>query len=282
MNRLFVAYKPKFISSNNYLSRLKRRYGEKRAGFSGTLDPFASGTLIVAMGAYTKLLPYIKKSPKRYKATLWLGASSKSLDLENISNIEDLKSIPQEKIRDTIESLEGKIHYAPPAFCAKKISGKRAYKLAREGSSVDLKKIDSIIYKIKLIHYNHPFVHFEAIVSEGTYIRSIGEIIAQRLKLPAALSSLERTAEGDFVYDDERALDAYDFLDIKECRYLGDERDLRFGKKLCAQWLDTTSDGTYLIKSSDFNTIVELNAGGVSYKLNLLPKSTEPQAQLRC
>ncbi len=84
-SRLFVVKKPPFISSTKYANRVKRRYNFKSIGFSGTLDPFAIGTLIVATGKFTKLFQYLKKSPKRYRATLWFGAKSSSLDLENIA-----------------------------------------------------------------------------------------------------------------------------------------------------------------------------------------------------
>ena len=89
MNRLFVAYKPKGMVSNRFLSRLKRKYGVKKAGFSGILDPFASGCLIVAFGAYTRLFNYLKIEPKVYRATLWLGASSPSFDNQNITQIQN-------------------------------------------------------------------------------------------------------------------------------------------------------------------------------------------------
>jgi len=84
MNRLFVAYKPTGISSNFFLNRLKRKYNTKKVGFSGTLDPFAKGVLLIGMGSYTKLFRFLNKAPKTYRATLWLGAKSDSLDTEMI------------------------------------------------------------------------------------------------------------------------------------------------------------------------------------------------------
>ena len=90
MDRLFVAFKPKEISSNAYLSQLKRKYGEKKAGFSGTLDPFASGALVVAFGAYTRLFRFLRKSPKIYRATIWLGAKSESGDNRNFVSIDEI------------------------------------------------------------------------------------------------------------------------------------------------------------------------------------------------
>ncbi|NOX15711.1 MAG: tRNA pseudouridine(55) synthase TruB, partial [Epsilonproteobacteria bacterium] len=90
MNRIFVANKPKGISSNFFLKKIKRRYDIKKAGFSGTLDPFASGVLIVAFGQFTKLFRFLDKTPKRYIATLWIGASSPTLDIEKIENVKTI------------------------------------------------------------------------------------------------------------------------------------------------------------------------------------------------
>ena len=113
-NLLFVARKPSFIGSNRFLSQIKRKYGVKKAGFSGTLDPFACGTLIIAFGQYTKLFRFLKKSPKRYRATLWLGASSPTLDIEKIEKIEDVPSFDRDQILDVVSSFCGKVTYHPP------------------------------------------------------------------------------------------------------------------------------------------------------------------------
>ena len=90
MNKIFCINKPKFISSNHYLKRIKRKYKVKKAGFSGTLDPFASGNLICAFGQYTKLFRFLEKRKKKYLATIWLGCESDSMDIENILNIKQL------------------------------------------------------------------------------------------------------------------------------------------------------------------------------------------------
>ncbi|NOR57845.1 MAG: tRNA pseudouridine(55) synthase TruB, partial [Sulfurimonas sp.] len=99
MNRLFVAYKPTGISSNFFLSQLKRKYQNKKAGFSGTLDPFAKGVLLIGFGSHTKLFRFLDKTPKSYRATLWLGAASDSLDTELIENVEILQEFSKEKIQ---------------------------------------------------------------------------------------------------------------------------------------------------------------------------------------
>lgn len=108
LNKLLVVNKPMYVSSNSYLNRIKRAYRNKKAGFSGTLDPFACGCLIVAFGQYTKLFKYFKKTPKTYKAVLWLGATSYSEDIENIIDIKDEKVLKYEQIEKVIQSLKKK------------------------------------------------------------------------------------------------------------------------------------------------------------------------------
>ena len=122
MNHLFVVNKPIFRSSNAYMGYIKRKYNTKKVGFSGTLDPFATVYLIVATGQYTKLFQYLDKTPKSYKATLWLGANSPSLDIEQVNSIRELAPFSQEKIEEALHSLKGELTYYPPKFSAKKVN----------------------------------------------------------------------------------------------------------------------------------------------------------------
>ena len=272
MNRLFVVNKPIFKTSNGYMGYVKRKYGTKKVGFSGTLDPFATGCLIVATGQYTKLFQYLDKTPKSYKATLWLGANSPSLDIEKIDSIKEVATFDEQHIKDTIVSLLGELTYYPPKFCAKKINGKRAYELARAGEEVDLKTITSTIYDIKLLNYNHPFVHFEAKVSEGTYIRSLGALIADKLGVDGTLSSLHRIHEGQFYYDNEKALDPFTHLALPRNIYTGDEAYLELGKKIYIDYFEIKDDGVYLIETEKFFSIIEIVDKEVKYRFNRIPK----------
>jgi len=247
---------------------VKRKYKTKKVGFSGTLDPFATGCLIVATGQYTKLFNYLQKTPKTYRATLWLGASSPTLDIEKVDTIQDLPPFSESKIDEVLQSLQGTLTYLPPKFSAKKIRGKRAYALAREGQEVKLKEINSTIHSIKLLHYNHPFVHFEATVSEGTYIRSLGELISERLGVSGTLSSLSRLQEGKFRYDDEKALDPLEYLSIEQNIYTGDESWLELGKKLNLEYFENKEDGIFYVVTTNFFAIIEISEGIVTYKLN--------------
>jgi tRNA pseudouridine55 synthase len=251
---------------------IKRKYNTKKVGFSGTLDPFATGCLIVATGQYPKLFQYLKKTPKAYTATLWLGANSQSLDIENVDSIKDVPKFTTNEIYQALETLRGELTYYPPKFSAKKVNGKRAYDLARAGEEVKLKKITSTIYDIHLIRYNHPFVHFEAVVSEGTYIRSLGAIVADKLEVDATLSSLRRDYEGAFSFEDEKALDPLKYLKIPKNIYTGDEEYMELGKKLSLEYFETKEDGEYWVERENFFSIIEILDGEVKYKLNRVEK----------
>ncbi len=275
MNRLFVVNKPIFRSSNGYMGYVKRKYGTKKVGFSGTLDPFATGCLIVATGQYTKLFQYLNKTPKSYKATLWLGANSPSLDIEKIDSIKEVPAFTEQQVEEVLHSLQGELTYYPPKFCAKKINGKRAYELARDGQEVALKTITSTIYDIKLLNYNHPFVHFEAKVSEGTYIRSLGALVADKLGVDGTLSSLHRIHEGQFYFDDEKALNPFTHLAIPSNVYTGEEEYMELGKKLSLEYFETKEDGVYLIETSNFFSIIEIMGEEVKYRFNRIPKFEE-------
>lgn len=268
MNRLFVAYKPTGVSSNFFLTKLKRKYKTKKAGFSGTLDPFAKGVLIIGMGSHTKLFRFLNKTPKVYRATLWLGARSDSLDTELIEDVEILKEFSESDILRVLKSLEGELEYEPPIFSAKRIDGQRAYDLARAGKEFTLNKVNSTIYNTKLISYCHPFVTFEASVSEGTYIRSLGLIIAKRLGVEyGSLTALERLSEGQFRYNNEESLDIKKSLNIRENFYRGDVDNLKYGRVLALKDLEIKDDGVYWLDSGSFISVINIADAEVNYEL---------------
>lgn len=257
------------MGSNKFLSQLKRKYGEKKAGFSGTLDPFAKGVLLIGFGSHTKLFRFLDKTPKTYRATLWLGAHSDSLDIEMIDFVQETNPFSLERIQKAVKELEGERTYEPPIFSAKKIDGQRAYDLARAGKEVTLNKITSTIYETKLISYCHPFITFEATVSEGTYIRSLGRILANSLGVPqGSLSMLERLREGIFCYEDEKALDIKKSLNIPQNYYLGDPQNIEYGKPLHVKDFKIQEQGVYWVDNNDTITIIDLCNDQVKYELN--------------
>ncbi|CUV65264.1 tRNA pseudouridine synthase B [Sulfurovum sp. enrichment culture clone C5] len=271
MNLLFVANKPIFRSSNSYMNVMKRKYNTKKIGFSGTLDPFATGCLIVATGQYTKLFQFLDKTPKTYSATIWLGVKSTSLDIERVENIRDTEPLELEKIKNAITSLKGEVSYYPPQFCAKKVEGIASYKNARNGIKTDLKKIISSVYDIEMLSYNHPFISFKATVSEGSYIRSLGEIICKKLEIEGTLSSLKRINEGNFKFENEKPLNPLDFISLERNEYLKDIMDIELGKKLSLDDFKIKNSGVYLVVTNNFFSIIEIKDDNVAYKINRMP-----------
>lgn len=272
MDRLFVVNKPVGRSSNGYLKHLKWRYKEKKAGFSGTLDPFACGCLIVAFGKYTQLFQYLKKAPKSYRTTIWLGVQSESLDNCNIYSNEQAPRLDVELIKNELAKLVGELSYLPPKYSAKRINGQRAYELAVAGLDVKLKEITSIIYDVKFINYNHPFISFDISVSEGSYIRSIAQVLLERLEQVGTLSYLERLNEGDFKFDNEVALNPLDYLDFPKIEYYGDKEWLGLGRPLYKKFFQEKPNGEYLVIFDDFFAIVRLDdEDQIKYVINKVP-----------
>ena len=268
MDRLFVVNKPINRSSNSYLGWIKRKYKVKKAGFSGTLDPFACGCLVVAFGKYTQLFQYLKKTPKSYRTTIWLGASSASLDMENVESIQEINKLDLKLIESEIEKLKGTLTYLPPKYSAKKIDGKRAYDLAREGKDVKLKEITSEVYAVKFINYNHPFISFELTVSEGSYIRSIAQILLDRLSSFGTLSYLERLHEGKFFFDNENALAPLEYLKLESIEYKGSKEWMELGRPLRKDFFEEKPNGSYIVKFDTFFSIVKVEDETIKYELN--------------
>ena len=203
---------------------------------------------------------------------MWLGAYSKSLDIERIQNIDQTPELKEKSIKDALKSLEGPLTYSPPSFSAKRVNGKRAYELARDDIDVNLKQITSNIYQTKLINYSHPFITFQTTVSEGTYIRSLGEILAKRLGIQhASLSALTRLSEGKFTYDQERPLDIKQSLNIQQNYYKEDINNILLGKVLSINDFSKKTDGYYWLDNNDTITIIKITDSNVTYELNKVP-----------
>lgn len=268
MNKLIVVNKPVFVSSNSYLKKIKWKYKNKKAGFSGTLDPFACGCLIVAFGQYPKLFRYLKKTPKTYRTTIWLDVLSNSLDIENIEHQAKNAKLNESDIQKELLGLLGELNYLPPKYSAKKIDGKRAYDLARAGEDFEMKRITSTVYDVKFINYNHPFISFDITVSEGSYIRSMAQILLDRLGAIGTLSYLKRLNEGEFFFDDEKELNPLEYLDLPLNNYTGTKEWFDLGKRLNIEYFDTKDDGEYLIVFDTFFAVVEIKDLVPKYVLN--------------
>ena len=270
-NKIFVVKKPLFLSSAQYLGRIKRKYQFKKIGFSGTLDPFASGTLICASGQFTKLFSYLQKTPKVYVGTIWLGATSDSLDIENVSDISPNKKLHSDDIINVLGELAKRceIEYIPPKYSAKKVNGKRAYALAREDKEVELKTSLMQIFDLSLVNYSHPFITYRAAVSEGSYIRSLSQIILSNLGAKGTMSYLRREQEGLFAYENEKFLDVLAYLDLEtnECTVDAVEK-ISYGKKLDVSDFKNKNNGIYMLNLDGFLSIIKIEDSQVSYLLN--------------
>ncbi len=265
---IFVAYKPQFISSNNYLTQLKKEYKTKKMGFSGTLDPFAKGVLVVATENHTKLLRFLNKAPKTYITTFWFGVKSDSFDLENIKSIKKSESFDFKLIENLFNELVGRVKYTPPKYSAKWINGVRAYDLARKEIEFELNEEIMEIYSIKILNYSHPFLSFEVTLSEGGYVRSIADIISQKLNIDITLSSLERIREGSFIYKNREAVDIKKHLNIRKNIFLGDYNSIILGKKLSYENFEDFRDGIFYIEWDRYISIFEITNLEVKYLLN--------------
>jgi len=177
-----------------------------KVGHTGTLDPLATGLLVLVIGKYTKRAQEFSKLDKTYKVTMKLGQTSTTSDEEGEkTKISDNKPT-QKELEEVLEQFTGKIEQVPPAFSAIKINGQRAYKLARAGQQVKLDPRKVEIYSLDLGRYDYPTVQFTAKVSSGTYIRSLVADIGEKLGTGAYMSDLRRTQVGKFKIDSKQTL----------------------------------------------------------------------------
>lgn len=170
-----------------------------KIGHLGTLDPFASGVMVIALGQAVRYAMYGLKSVKEYRARLWLGEETDSLDLTG--NVVKSQPIPtgwQDRLDEVREELTGKIMQIPPAFSAKQVDGKRSYRAAREGKILELEPVEVEIFSLEFGEMSDQWIDFTARVSRGTYIRSLGRDIALELGTLGYLIGLERIASGPF------------------------------------------------------------------------------------
>lgn len=212
----YLLNKPKGVSSFKFIKSWAREKGIKKIGHTGTLDPLASGALLVATGQDTKLIDYIDKGFKTYRATMVLGQESDTYDSEGtIIDTKPVNTSEQEVIK-TLKSFIKTYDQMPPNFSAKKINGVRAYKLAREGKEVKLKANTITIQDICNINkINESTYIFDVTVSRGTYIRSLIHDIGSVLETGALMSDLIRTSIGPLVLkQDEEEVKVVDLLTI--------------------------------------------------------------------
>lgn len=204
--------KPSGMTSFGVVARVRRRlsqhFGKKvKVGHTGTLDPFATGLMIIVTGKECKNAMQYSKLDKVYEATFTLGQKSSTGDTEGeVSHVSD--KIPTlEGVKSVLGSFVGVITQRPPIYSAIKINGQRAYKLAREGVEVEVPTRQVTIHSIDLINYDYPELRIRAHVGSGTYIRTLAEDVGEALETGAYCSQLRRTKVGDMDIAEAKALD---------------------------------------------------------------------------
>lgn len=214
---IFLLDKPldwtSFQAVNKMKYKLKNEFGlpkKFKIGHAGTLDPRATGLLIVCTGKFTKKIPEIQEAPKEYWTEIKIGVQTESYDTEKPEILQqDISHITEDLVKEALEKFLGEIEQKPPIFSAIKIDGKRAYDMARAGQEVEMKSRKTTINYINDIEINFPLVSFTVGCSKGTYIRSLAHDIGQELKVGAYLTQLRRTKIGDYRIEDATS----DFLE---------------------------------------------------------------------
>jgi tRNA pseudouridine55 synthase len=209
MNGILNLNKPAEISSAAAVTRVKRLLPRGiKIGHAGTLDPFATGVLLLLIGSATKLCERLMDEPKQYEATLKLGATTPTLDPTSPETV-DASAVPapRQSVETSLQKFVGEVQQTPPIYSALKIAGRPAYARAREGEEVILEPRKVRIYKLELLQYDWPSLDIRVDCGRGTYIRSLARDIGEALGTTAYLTTLRRTRVGPFQIEEAATLD---------------------------------------------------------------------------
>jgi tRNA pseudouridine55 synthase len=208
VNGLLVVDKPGGMTSHDVVAKLRKVTGEQSIGHLGTLDPMATGVLPLLLGKYTRLAQYFSSSEKSYCGTIRFGFSTDTFDAEGEADGKDTHPVlTLEQVREAAGRFHGEMEQMPPVYSAKKIRGKPAYKLAREGRPVELKAARVRITSFEIAGLENAEASFAMCISAGGYVRSIAHELGQDLGCGAHLSRLRRTKAGVFTLGDSITLD---------------------------------------------------------------------------
>lgn len=198
MNGVIIIDKPAGMTSRDVVDVVQKRLGAKKAGHAGTLDPLATGVLVVCLNEATKLVQFLSQDHKEYEATMILGLRTDTWDREGKILLQEEPRVAESEIMETICTFRGKRAQAAPAYSAVKYQGKPLYKWARKGVPVEVPAREVEIYRLELTGVDLPYVAFTVSCSKGTYIRSLCHEIGEALGCGACLGALRRTRSGIF------------------------------------------------------------------------------------
>jgi len=213
MEGLILVDKPPGWSSHDVVARLRNVLAEERVGHFGTLDPLATGLLLVAVGRATRLFPYFSRTDKSYRGRIRLGYATDTYDAQGRALAAESHDLPdQERLRAALAALTGEFYQTPPPFSAKKIGGKPSYALARRQKAIPLQPEQVTVHFFILDNYDPPCFDFRASCSAGTYVRSLAHDLGAALGCGAHLQSLCRLSSGEFSVEQALALEEIESL----------------------------------------------------------------------
>ena len=195
--------KPAGLTSHDAVQRVRRVLGTKQVGHTGTLDPFATGLLVVLVGRATRLAQFVESEAKTYLATARLGVRTDTDDLTGaVLDQRPATGVGAELVRETLAGFAGEQRQRPPAYSAKHVGGERSYRLARRGAAIEPAETSVTVHRIELVAWEPPSVTFRATVSAGTYLRAVGRDLGERLGVGGHLTALRREAIGGLRVED--------------------------------------------------------------------------------
>jgi len=210
VGQVLLINKPLTWTSTDVVRKLKGILKVKKIGHAGTLDPLATGLLIICTGKKTKTIPFIQEEEKEYTGTFYLGATTPSFDKETEHDSSfDISCITTEQIMNIVEKLKGPQMQTPPMFSAVKVNGKRAYTIARKGETVELKPKHIEIKAFEIVRIQLPEIDFRIVCTKGTYIRSIARDLGLLLNNGAHLIKLCRTRIGQYVLTESSEIEDF-------------------------------------------------------------------------
>jgi len=209
--QVLLINKPLYWTSFDAVRKIRNLIGIKKVGHAGTLDPLATGLLIICTGKFTKKINEYMAQEKEYTGTFTIGATTATYDLESKpENFKSIENLSEEKIRNVIKKFLGEIKQVPPAHSAIKLQGKRVYELARKGKEVNLEPRKIFVQEFEIGQIELPLVHFRVVCSTGTYIRSLANDFGKQLACGAYLSCLCRTRIGEFKLEDALSIEEFE------------------------------------------------------------------------
>lgn len=222
INGLVVVDKPAGMTSHDVVGRIRRIFGERSVGHLGTLDPMATGVLPIVLGRYTRLAQFFGDSTKGYEGEIRFGFATDTYDAEGepTTPVKAADRLTLQAILEASKDFLGTIEQVPPPYSAKKVKGVPAYKLARKNVEVMLEPVAVEVLAFDILDYFGGRARFRALVSSGTYIRSLAHELGRRLGLGAHLGALRRTRAGEFCIEDAHTLDQLERLGDARCEVL--------------------------------------------------------------